>query len=276
MYIVGGTDIVYQYTLGTAWDVSTAVYASKSFSVGSQDTNPTAVTFSSDGTKMYIVGYTNDTVYQYTLSTAWNLSTASYASKSFSVTSQDDTPVDLFFSDDVTKMYMLGTTADTVFQYTLSTAWDVSTASYASKSRTVGAQDTSPTGLAFSTDGTKMYMVGTTNGRVFQYTLSTAWDLSTATYASKSFLVTSQETNAQALYFKSDGSKMYVLGVTQDRIYEYNLSTAWDVSTAVYSNVNFSIIEQETSVTGLFFKSDGTKFFIVGTGNKTVYAYDIP
>ena len=69
MYIMGNTnDSVYQYTLSTAWDVSTASYASKSFSVGSQETSPSGVKFSSDGTKMYVVGMQNDTVYKYTLS----------------------------------------------------------------------------------------------------------------------------------------------------------------------------------------------------------------
>lgn len=51
----------------TAWDVSTASYASKSFSVASQDDAPTAVAFNNDGTKMYICGATNDTIYQYSL-----------------------------------------------------------------------------------------------------------------------------------------------------------------------------------------------------------------
>jgi DNA-binding beta-propeller fold protein YncE len=68
MYIVGTfKKTVYQYTLNTAWDVSTASYASKSFSVAGQETNPKSVFFNPDGTKMYIVGATNDTIYQYTL-----------------------------------------------------------------------------------------------------------------------------------------------------------------------------------------------------------------
>ena len=81
MYIVGMTnDNVFQYTLGTAWDLSTASYASLCVSVGAQETTPRALAFSSDGTKMYVGGNINDTIYQYTLGTAWNVSTATYAS----------------------------------------------------------------------------------------------------------------------------------------------------------------------------------------------------
>jgi hypothetical protein len=38
MYIVGNTSSVYQYTLSTAFDVSTASYDSVSFSVSSEAT----------------------------------------------------------------------------------------------------------------------------------------------------------------------------------------------------------------------------------------------
>jgi len=56
--------------------INTATYASLSKSVSAQEATPYGLAFSPDGTKMYIVGQTNDTVYQYTLSTPWNVSTA--------------------------------------------------------------------------------------------------------------------------------------------------------------------------------------------------------
>ena len=99
--------------------LDTASYDNKSFSVVSQEVFPQDVTFSSDGTKMYIVGYNTDAVYQYTLSTAWDVSTASYASKSFSVSSQDTVPTGVTFSSDGTKMYVVGHSSDAVHQYTV-------------------------------------------------------------------------------------------------------------------------------------------------------------
>jgi sugar lactone lactonase YvrE len=65
---------------------------------------------------------------------------------------------------------MVGTVNDTIFQYSLSTAFDLSTASYDSVSFNASSQDTVPQGLTFNNDGTKMYMVGSTNDRVYQYT----------------------------------------------------------------------------------------------------------
>ena len=45
---------------------------------------------------------------------------------------------------------------------------------------TVSGQQTVPLGVEFNPDGTKMYMTGTSSNKVFQYTLTTAFDISTA------------------------------------------------------------------------------------------------
>ena len=55
------------YCFATAWDVSTATYDSKYKSVSSEDGAPFSVAFKPDGSKMYIVGVSSDTVYQYSL-----------------------------------------------------------------------------------------------------------------------------------------------------------------------------------------------------------------
>ena len=273
-YIVGGTnDTVYQYSCSTAWDISTGSYDSKSFSVSAQESDSRGLFFKSDGTKFYIVGITNDTVYQYSCSTAWDISTGSYDSKSFSVNTQEPNPNALFFKDDGTKFYIVGLTSDRVYQYSCATAWDVSTASYDSISFSITAQETDPTGLFFKDDGTKFYVVGTTNNRVFEYSLSTAWDVSTANGAGGSFSVAAQENLPQDVQFKDDGTKFYIVGTGNDTVYQYSCSTAWDISTASYDSKSFSVNAQEGNPNALFFKSDGTKFYIVGTGNDTVYQY---
>ena len=260
---------------GSAYSLSNASYEFKSVSVTSQATTPTGVQFNSDGTKMYVIDFDNDDIFQYSLSTAFDVSTASYDSVSFDGSSQETKPQGLVFSPDGTKMYTVGQTADSFFQYSLSTAFDLSTVSYASKSFSVASQDLTPTDLAISPDGTKMYMIGVTSDSIFEYDLSTAFDVSTASYNSVSLSLSAQDTSPRGLHFNSDGTKMFVAGDSSNSVLQYTLTTGFDLSTASYDSVSFSIGSEEGSPTALTFNADGTKFYILGSANDTVYQYSV-
>jgi sugar lactone lactonase YvrE len=253
------------------FDVSTAVY-SQSFSAASQDANIRGVVFNADGTKMFICGSDGDDVNEYTLSTGFDVSTASFVD-AFSIASQENNPSALAFNTDGTKMFIVGLTNDTVYQYSLSTGFDVSTASYDSVSFSVASQDGSPFGLAFNSDGTKMFIVGFNGDAVYEYTLSTGFNVSTASFVD-SFSVASQETLPQGLAFNSDGTKMFIVGQTNDTVYQYNLSTGFDVSTATY-NQNFDVSAQDTLPRGIAFNTDGTKMFVAGYDNSEIHEYSI-
>lgn len=260
-------------------NVSTSVVVSANVSVAGQDSQPTGITFSPSGRRMYIVGTNTDRVYQYNLSTAYDVSTAVYSSKNKLVANTTSTgpgdtdPREVQFHPEGHTMYVVGTNRDTVYQYSLSTAWDVSTATYASKSKNVSAQDITPQSLAFSDDGSKMYILGSTSDRISQYTLSTPWDVSTANYASKFLDVSTQENSPLAMAFSNDGKKVLVVGSTNDTVYQYSMSTAWDISTATYDNKSVNIGGQEASPHGLALSINQTKMFIVGTASDTVYTY---
>jgi sugar lactone lactonase YvrE len=254
-----------------SWNINTGSYTSKTFSIDSQESQAQAIFFKPDGTKFYAVGISSDRIYQYSLSTAWDISTASYDTVNVLVSGQETSPRGLFFKPDGTACYVLGNSSDRIYQYSLSTAWDISTASYASKSFLVSSQEGNPQEIFFKTDGTACYIVGS-NDRVYQYSLSTAWDISTASYASKSFSVATQETNPVAMFMKPDGTKFYVIGTNQDRIYQYSMSTAWDVSTASYTSVNYE--PGNDSPRGLFIRPDALAFFTVSIAGD-VYQYSL-
>ena len=373
VYILGNTtDTVYQYSLSAAWDVSTASYDSKSFSVSSQGTFPYGLTFKTDGTKMYFSDYSGDLIYQYTLSTAWDISTASYDSKSLSIASQEGVNTSLYFKPDGTSLYICGQSSDTVYQYTLSTAWDVSTGSYASKSFNVSSQITVPKGLYFKGDGSEMFATDGSAKAVFKYFLSTAWDVSTATYSSDFYTFNSigspngislkddgtkmytigsttesiyqystalntaeldlstgsvfevtptsdiqvtlsnpadsgtvsqatllldggagttydianashdgnmnlgvELSNPNGMEISSDGTKIYAVGRTTDKVFEYVLSTPWDALTGTYNSVEFSVLSQTTYPTDIAFKPDGTKMYICTSAEDAVFQYSL-
>lgn len=221
MYALGQTpDAVAYYELGTPWSVSTIRYVDE-FVVESKDTTPTGLFFKPDGLEMYVVGTTSDSIHQYTLGTAWLVSTASFV-RSLSVADKDTSPNGIFFTPDGLGMYMVGSSSDSVHQYSLATAWNISTASFV-QSRSVSAQDTNPSDITFKPDGLKMYVLGSQSDRVNEYNLTTAWDISTATFV-QNLTLTTQEAAPNGVFFKPDGTRMYIAGANSDTVYEYVIS----------------------------------------------------
>ena len=96
----------------------------------------------------------------------------------------------------------------------------------------VTSEETEPNGLTFNNDGTKMFVTGHTQDEINEYTLSPAWDVSTASFVD-SFSTVSEDGDTRDVKFNQDGTKMFVLGKSNDRVCEYTLSTGFDVSSTV-------------------------------------------
>lgn len=255
----GGADSILDF-LGVSAGVG------DSFSIGSQDSGPSDIFFKPDGTKMYFSGFSTGSIYEYDLSTAWDITTASYSGNSFDSSTEESSPSGIFMNSSGSKLYVCGFNAN-IYEYSLSINWDISSASY-NDSLDVSGKDNTPNGLFFKSDGSVFWIVGSQNGDVHEYSMSTSWDTSTGSFV-RTFSPPSI-TAESAIFFKSDGTKMYFLSnSTTTRIYEYTLSTAWNISTASYSNDE--LISEDNFVYGLFFKSDGTKIYPLGDQNNRVY-----
>ena len=99
-----------------------------SFSVSSQEIIPLGIDFNTDGTKMFITGYYGKDVNEYTLTTGFDVSTASFLD-SYDVSSEDTKPREVAFNTDGTKMFVMDTNDDDVSEYTLSCAYKVTSSS---------------------------------------------------------------------------------------------------------------------------------------------------
>ena len=221
MYVIGNVANanVYQYNLTSAWNVATAVYESNIY-IGFRDTAPTGLSFRPDGYKMYFVGDTNNKVYEYDLATPWVANTATYKQE-VSINTQESNAAGLAFSNTGSIMYVVGTT-NNVYQYTLSTPWNVTTATL-SASANLASQDTLLAGISFNNVGTRAYTVGRVGDNVYKYTLTEAWNVSTMSYSSNLF-VGGRESSPQGLYVNSTESSIYIVGPTQDKVIQYNVS----------------------------------------------------
>jgi len=165
------------------------------FSVATQDSEPKGIAFSKSATKMFVVGNDDDAdgkVHEYTLTGAYCIGSASFVD-SFSTANSgasENNPTGIAFSKSGDKMFIVGATNNNqgkVSEFTLTTAWDVSTASFVDSLnvRSCGADCGAALGLAFSKSGDKMFVMVSKNvDAVDEYTLTTAWDISTASVVS--------------------------------------------------------------------------------------------
>jgi len=241
-----------------------------SFSVKTQETIPGAITFNNDGTKMFVTGMVGNDVNEYTLTTGFDVSTATFVD-SFVI--DDEMPTGVTFNNDGTKMFVTGYhLGDDVKEYTLTTGFDVSTATFVD-SLDVSGQDDSPGSVQFNNDGTKMFITGNENDAVHEYTLTTGFDVSTATFVD-SLDISTQDEGPMGLAFNNDGTKMFVVGDDGNDVNEYTLTTGFDVSTATFVN-SFSVSTQDTAPRVLAFNNDGTKMFVVGRAGADVNEYNL-
>jgi hypothetical protein len=221
MYIVGqNSDRVQQYALSTPWNLTTASYEANVSIIG-QTTTSTAIHFKSDGTKMYVADG-GAIAYQYTLATPWNVTSATYDSVSYDFGTGN---IGIAFKSDGTKIY---TGTDTITQYTASSAWSIASPVSDSKSYTLTNNtgpytETSILDFFISPDGSKLWALGSVSDRIYQYTFGTSWDISTLSY-SKSYYTGDLDNTPAGIHFKPNGEKLFLLGATNDIVYELNMT----------------------------------------------------
>jgi hypothetical protein len=155
----------------------------------------------------------------------------------------------------------------------VASSYDLANASYDNKTLTLdtGAGN----GLAIKPDGTKIYILYAFDGVssiIDEYELSTPFDISTASGTGSSATITSGavSTTVQTLFFKPDGTRLYIGDNITNFIHQYDLSTAWDLSTISYSNVELGWGSNGYSY-GLTFKPDGTEMYVADPVYNSIY-----
>ena len=163
----------------------------------------------------------------------------------------------LNFNNDGTKMYTVTADAgDAVIEHILTTPYDISTAIVNNTKIVDRGGVTQATQVVFNNDGTKMFIVNHAGNRsVDEYLLSTAFDVSTATFESE-ISINGQEKRANSIAFNNDGTRMVVAGVGNDsqvQIHEYSLSTGFDLSSGITHLNTQDLISFQNHIDGVTF-----------------------
>lgn len=173
-FIGGGSS--WNYTWSKGWfDRPTSGTNNYEFGVGSY--NDLAFDLSHDGT-LLTYGGSGDRLYTYSLSTPWDIRNRSYVRDSYMGSTTTSFGWDFKWGNNGYKMYWGDSTSDAYRQYTLTTPYDTSTASYDG----LGLDKSFFTGfITFNNNGTKVWRRAFNSPMIIKYDLTTAWDLRTAT-----------------------------------------------------------------------------------------------
>ena len=106
-------------------------------------------------------------------------------------------------------------------------------------------------------------------------TPSNSFDISTLTFVNSSNSVSSQESAPRDLAFNNDGTRVFVIGNSSDRIHQYSLSAPFDTSTLTLVNSSNSVSSQEGNPFALAFNNDGTRVFIIGNISEKIHQYSL-
>jgi len=281
----GSKYLQFLFADNSSWDVANITVGS-TYNPGAQTgNNGNSVAFSKDGTKMYVDGVpaAATIIYQYTLSSAWDVTTATYAALSKDIDAQiNDTVQGMTFSSDGTKLVMCGSAVGSAIkQWVLSTPWDISTATYSSGyDYTVSRPELDGVfGCTISQDGLQLYVTGYSNtitdgNWIYQFTLGTAWNPSTATYTNK-YLIPEA---ANYITLGDNDSFISFIDTDDERVYQYNFNPLYPLDITkieIAMTTSQQIVQLPSNVHGIAYPFSGSKIFGRSNSNDDVLTYNI-
>lgn len=251
----------------------------------------TEVGMSSDGTKMVTNNLSDNYLRRYTLSTAWDVSTATYASDAYYYGATGGLRGFSFDSVNGLNWYAirLSTGSATIYHGTMSSAWDLSSSSISTSSPGLyGGSGGRRNSTFIKPDGTKLWVhersvTGTSYSYIREYPLSTPFDLSSygspTNYDTTTFGATSPTINAgdvaNYIGFNGDGSKFYIMVSSLLRV--FSCSTAYDLSSSSISydgNITLTTLDPSyTTIYGMFVGGTNQKEHIFLDYNELAIRY---
>jgi hypothetical protein len=159
--------------------------------------------------------------------------------------------------------------------YTLSTAYDISTASYdgSSYDRSNTAALQHPDEVKWSSDGSRVYMLDTSDKIIYESKCSTAYDISTASHWSFGGF----GSTPVGFDFNPTLTKVAILE-NSNRIKEFIISGGninSPTQNVSYTGSNGTLISEPTTATSFCWNGDGKKFFVSCSTNNRIYQYSV-
>jgi hypothetical protein len=233
------------------------------------------ITFSPDGKNVYIVVSNPDTVFQYKLTNAWDITTASYHGRDVS-SGFDSFPVALDFKNDGTQMFTAGNSYNRIAVHNLSTPWDVTTASYS----TFGSIDSTiidhPSDIQFYNNGKNILISDNTTDKIYDFSVPLEWNPNNMTLVRTSLPMNNQTPSLNGFHLLNDGVTLLTTGQSSDSVHRFKLLTKNDITSIQYQDDSLFVRSYEGNPGGVFLSNDKSKFYVTGFGDSNIIEYLIP
>lgn len=248
------------------YSIANATYASKSFDPSAQtSTILEDVCIAGD----YVFVYGNGSSFRYTISNDDDISTMSYSTNT-ATGAQARSGMDFNDAGTVASFVNFGSVH---YKVTLSTAWDLSTATSTSTnlSATVG---TDSRGWSTNKEGTKLWGIDSGTGIVYEFDMSPAWT-GVPTYNSVSKDLSANLGQGYGMTISPDGKYMIIGDNTGDTIKQFIFGTIGNASTLSYDSVAISVGTQDTVPYGFSYNKNGNAIIMVGRNTDVLYQYNL-
>ncbi len=202
------------------------------------------------------------------------------------------------FKPDGTRMYITNRESDPndkkayLIEYSLTTPFDISTATISFTGGTpkgtaltcaaegVG-QMNYPHSIEFNPDGTRMFVttnegIGSFSFGVWQFKLTTPWDSTTLVCEKIYEIAIGDENQLRTLAFKPDGTRMFIGGMKNHKLRQYDLANPFDLRSGVTpGGISDSLESADSNMRNIQFNSDGTQLFFAGNDNTRMNKYTL-
>ena len=244
---------------GFAFDFSNGTVGNAELRVITEDNEPRGLTFSPDGTKLFIVGIQAE-VNQYSLTTPFEISAGVSHDGFFDISGQETNPTGIAFNTAGTRMFIVGSNSNTVYQYAMNTAFDITDGATLNSAFSLGTFDNVVEDIEFNPDGSRMYIVGAGARDITQFMLNTPFDISdVVTEEGVPFSTAGEELTPRGIAFSADGFSMSIIGNSTRKPQRYRLTKPFDLTAGVVFDAEFDVFANSPG--GIAFSANGDRMY---------------
>lgn len=237
---------------------------------------PYGFTVSSDGTMAYIIDDYAKKIGQYDLGTPWELGSAEWHGATPLITPLLSAPVSYIthpmVKPDHSKLYIVTQSPDAIEQFSIP-GGDVTSLTYDDQKLILapGGVDINPGPSAFKTDGSRLFVFDEYRDSLYQYSFSTPWDLSSASYDTCVYI--SGLHGPRGLNFNSSGTLMYVTDFSTFGVNQYRLAEPWDLSSVSFEiNLDVTPYPSRGHYSG-YMSPDSQKLYIMNFYDNRIFQW---